>query len=292
MYIEVMRVSILSVLAFGNLPFISCFTSTPAFGGRHESSSTLLMATGDLGSGFKPYEKKKIAVFGAGGYLSSHIYGFLQRAASIYGTGISDASSSPRAICATAVGSESLNKNLLRSFKLAFAGENVIRLTNLQDVENIKARIQGYDAIVLGTVYQLAEKPVTANTYEKTPNDKTLEFFMDDKNMIDATVSDDDLEVHLKIFQNTIDACKLASIQHVTVVETRTTNSKPFAEILDRAAIPFTYIHASGDLENTKIYTFEEGVQSDINLQGKNVFNFHINMKFSKFFQKIFEEKI
>jgi len=35
------------------------------------------------GCAAKPFEKKKIAVFGAGGYLGAVIFGFLQRAASL-----------------------------------------------------------------------------------------------------------------------------------------------------------------------------------------------------------------
>lgn len=262
------RLSTIALFVVGSLPSISCFNvkSAPSIRGV---SFLSMQASKDLGASFKPYDKKKIAVFGTGGYLSSTIYGFLQRAASIYGTGISDVSSSPRAICATSAGAGSLNTIIARSFKLAFVGENFIRLTNLKDVENIKARIQGNDAVILGTVYLLALKPVTAGTYEKSPNDKTLEFFMDDRYMVDPTISADDMDVHLELFQNSIDACKLAGIQHITVMETPATkDSKPFAEILDRAGIPFTYIHASGDLENTKSYTFEEGVQSDMNLQG------------------------
>lgn len=236
---------------------------------KHSKLIMSMSSSPDLGSSNKPYEKKKIAVFGAGGYLSSTIYGFLQRASSIYGTGISNTSSSPRAICATSVGAGSLNTILARSFKLAFAGENFIRLTNLRDVNHIRERVAGYDAVVLGTIYQLAIKPCTAGTYGTTPNSKTLEFFMDDRNMVDATVSDDDMDVHLDLFQNSIEACKLAGIQHLVVMETPATkNSKPFADVLDRAQIPFTYIRASGELENSNMYTFEEGVQADIKVKG------------------------
>jgi hypothetical protein len=153
-----------------------------------------------------------------------------------------------------------------------------MRLTNIEDVENIKARITGFDAAILGTIYQLEKRPVTANTYEKTPNDKTLEFYMDDRNMVEATVSDEDMDVHLALFQNSIDACKSVGIEHIVVVETPATkSSKPFAKILDTAGIKFTYIHASGSLENTKLYTFEEGVQSDINIQGFTISDGYMN---------------
>ena len=248
----------------------SCFTSRPSTSNISHQKS---LSTGSLsmvkGCAATPYKKKKVAVMGAGGYLGATISGFLQRASSIYGTGISDTSSSPRAITATGVGSESLNKILGRSFKLAFAGENFIRLTNMQDLEHIAARIDGYDAVVLATIYQLEKRPVTANTYETSPNDKTLELYMDNRNLVDATISDDDLDVHLTIFRNSINACKSVGIQHIVVMETPATKDrKPFAEILDEGGLSFTYIHASGNLENTKLYTFEEGVQADLNIQG------------------------
>ncbi len=44
-------------------------------------STSLLSAP--KGCAAKPFEKKKIAVFGAGGYLGAVVFGFLQRAASL-----------------------------------------------------------------------------------------------------------------------------------------------------------------------------------------------------------------
>jgi len=44
-------------------------------------ASSLLLAP--KGCAAKPFEKKKIAVFGAGGYLGAVVFGFLQRAASL-----------------------------------------------------------------------------------------------------------------------------------------------------------------------------------------------------------------
>jgi hypothetical protein len=211
---------------------------------------------------------KKVAVFGGGGYLGATVYGFLQRASSLYGTGLGG-SSAPRAICATSAGSEGLNRVLGNAFKLAFAGENMIRLTDMQSVDSIKERIMGMDAVVLGTVYQLEKRPVTANTYGKTPNDKTFEFYLDNRNLVEEDVPYDEMDTHLTMFQNSIDACKLAEVKHIVVVESpNTSSSQPFAEILDKAGIPFTFLYSSGSLENTKLYTFEKGIQSDINVQG------------------------
>lgn len=61
------------------------------------------------GCAARPFEKKNVAVFGAGGYLGAIIFGFLQRAGALYGTGIAG-TSSPRAICATGPSSAAINK--------------------------------------------------------------------------------------------------------------------------------------------------------------------------------------
>ena len=252
---------------------VACFSIQPA---GKQWRLTLQPLQMSKGCAAKPFDKKKVAIFGAGGYLGSTIYGFLQRASSIYGTGISGVSSSPRAICATATGFDSLNKLLGRSFKLAFASENFIRLTNMQEMESIEARIRGYDAAVIGTIYQLEKRPITGGSYDVTPNDKTLEFYLDNRNMVEATVADDDMDVHFTLFQNSIDACKAAGIEHVVVIETPATkDSKPFAKIIDESGINFTYIHTSGELENTKFYTFEEGIQSELDVQGFTLPNDH-----------------
>lgn len=53
-----------------------------AVGTRASSSATALYAE-PKGCALRPFEKKKIAVFGAGGYLGAVVFGFLQRAASL-----------------------------------------------------------------------------------------------------------------------------------------------------------------------------------------------------------------
>uniref|UniRef100_A0A6U6KXL5 Uncharacterized protein n=1 Tax=Odontella aurita TaxID=265563 RepID=A0A6U6KXL5_9STRA len=214
-----------------------------------------------------PLDKKQIAVFGAGGMLGASVFGFVQRASNIYGTGMGGASS-PRSICATAMASDYLNRKLSAAFKLAYAGENMVRLTNMQDVDAIAARLSGMNAAVIGTVYQLETLPVTGNTYEKGPNDKTYEFYLDKRTMARTDVLPEDEDTHLALFQKTITACKASGVEHVVVVETpQTVNPKPFAEILDKGGVPFTYIHASGKYESCKSYTFEMGVQDDLKIE-------------------------
>jgi len=231
-------------------------------------SISMSMSSKPKGCGAVPYNKKKVAIFGCGGYMGATIFGFVQRASAIYGTGLGGVST-PRSICATPVGSEALNRVLGRTFKLAFAGEDLIRLTDMQDVDAICQRLKGMDAAILGTVYQMEQKSVALNTYEKTPNDKTFEFYLDDRYGSEWDVSPDDIERHLELFQNSVDACKAAGLEHIVVIETPNTKDvKPFAKILDEAGVPFTYIRIEGSLENTKMYTFEEGIQSNIQIDG------------------------
>ncbi len=167
---------------------------------------------------------------------------------------------------------------------MAFAGENLIRLTNLLDVKSIAERIRGIDAVVLGTVYQLEKRSVTFGSYEKTPNDKTQEFYMDERYAANPSPENDDIDFHLNLFQNSIDACKKAEVKHLVIIETPATRklfaplpSKFFATILDNSGIPFTYIHADGKLEKTKSYTFEEGIQGEIGLEGVTLSDGYMN---------------
>lgn len=215
------------------------------------------------GSAAVPFNKKKVAVFGSGGSMGATMFGFIQRASSIYGTGLGGV----RCICATPTGSANLNKILGRSFKLAFAGEDMVRLTNMQDKEAISRSLNGMDAAVLGTIYQMEQRNVALNSYEKSPNDKTYEFYLDDQYAANWDISADDIDYHLEMFQRSIDACKTAELEHIVVIETPyTKDPKPFAKIIDDAGIPFTYIRVDGKLENTKLYTFEEGVQSSLEI--------------------------
>lgn len=117
----------------------------------------------------KPFEKKKVAVLGGGGYLGALTFGFLQRAASLHGTGIGNC----RCIAATADTAVRLNRVLGKHFALAQADESFIKLTDLSSVDMIASRLQGWDALIMGTDLFLQKMPVTSGTYERTPNDKT-----------------------------------------------------------------------------------------------------------------------
>ena len=132
-------------------PFGGCSSKNAA-----QSSVALSMAASSKprGSAATPLDKKSIAVFGAGGYTGGTIFGYLQRASNLYGTGIGGAAM-PRNICACSEGSSRLNSILSKGFKLAYAGEQHMRLVDMSNVEHVAQRLKGLDAIVIGTVCQL-----------------------------------------------------------------------------------------------------------------------------------------
>ena len=124
------------------------------------------------GSAAVPYSKQKILTMGNGGYLGGIFFGYLQRASTIYTTGIGGIGGGIRSIGATADTSIRLNRILNKHFVLAQADESYIKLTDLTSIDAIQQRMMGYDAIVLGTKLYLERRKVAANTYEVTPNDQ------------------------------------------------------------------------------------------------------------------------
>ena len=233
--------------------------------------SLSMMAT-PKGCAAKPYEKKKIAVFGAGGYLGGCIYGFLQRAGSLYGTGVSGVGGSPRAIVATGVGSLNLNGILSKNFILAQADESFVKLTNMTSVDYIQTRLNGFDAAVLGTRCMLEQRPVTGGSYENTPNDKTMEFYMDRPRS--STVKGlDNPDYCMTLFQNSLEASKAERLRHLVVIETdlqfEDDSSHPgtkYLDLLEESGIAFTYIRPVGKLENQQDYTYAKGLGGDLKI--------------------------
>lgn len=225
------------------------------------------------GCAAKPFEKKKVAVMGGGGYLGGTIFGFLQRASTLYGTGIAGpTATSPRCICATGAGSMSLNRILSKSFRLAYAGEDLVKLTNMEDVSAIRKQLKWADAVIMGTANQLQTMSVTGNTYETSPNQKTLEFFMDTQSSRGILEEDDtttkDPIIQLQMFKNIIQACKEADVGHVVVVQTpQTQDPQAFGKILDESGIKFTYIVSGNTMESVKDYTYYKGLQGNLNIQ-------------------------
>ena len=140
------------------------------------SSRSSLPLPPTKGSASTPLVKRKVAVLGAGGYVGALVVGFLQRAGSLYPTGLS---SSVRTVGATADTSWRLNRCLSQQFVLAYADESYVKLTNLSSPDAIQQRLQGWNALILGNALTVQRRPVTLNTYERTPNDQTYEIYWD-----------------------------------------------------------------------------------------------------------------
>ena len=204
------------------------------------------------GSAANPLQKQKIAVIGAGGTLGGLTFGFLQRCASLYGTGIGNV----RAIGATAETAVRLNRILSKNFCLAVADESYIKLTDLQSAEAIANRLEGWDAIVFGTDVSLQTRSVTANTFEKSPNDKTADLYWDLARESDPGWSKDFM------LANVVEGAKLAGVKHIVVVD-----GDPSTGILakvEASGVPFTHVVPTGDLEDAKDFTYRKGVQGDL----------------------------
>lgn len=220
------------------------------------------------GSAAKPFDKQGVAILGSGGYLGGTIFGFLQRCSSLYGSGIGRV----RAIGATEFTLDCLNRLLGKHFVLAYAGEDLVRLTDMTDVASITQRVDGYSAVIMATDYYLEQRPVTGNTYETSPNSKTFEFYLDCPRRgmdQDDMIRNDDYQSLL--FEHTLQACKDSNtVKHLLVIETPLTlpeRAKKCAELLDESKLPFTYIKVNGSLENFQDYTFGKGIQGKLQLE-------------------------
>lgn len=267
-------------LGFSSLtPITTTTTNNIIITTKGRSTTSLEMSDGDRGSAAKPLEKKKVAVFGTGGYLGACVYGFLQRAGSLYGTGISGVGA-PRAIVATASGSANLNSVLSRNFVLAQADESFVRPTDMTSVESIRSKLNGFDAAIIGTRYCFKTMPITAGTYGRGPNDKTKEFYMDQPRSLTSKLMDD-LEYSDQIFLNTLEACTNSNkMRHLVVVETDAEFDNKDGEVgyvgdkyiqaLENAQVPYTYIRPLGRLDNIKNFTFKSGIQSELRITQAN----------------------
>jgi hypothetical protein len=157
-----------------------------------------------------------------------------------------------------------LNKVLSKNFVLSYAGEQHMRLTDMSCVDAIASRLQGYSAVVIGTMYHLEPRPITGGSYEKGPNDKTVEFYLDQPKRTEISLpgSVDDIDLHLQIFDNTLAACQKAGVKHTIVIETpkSSDDAGKFLSRFQNSKIPFTYIRLNGDLTNSQDHSYIKGV--------------------------------
>lgn len=203
------------------------------------------------------------------------IYGFLQRAGSLYGTGIAGVGGGPRAVVATSSGSVSLNSVLSNHFILAQADESFVKLTDMTSLEAVQSRLKDFDAAIVPTRFSLEPRPVTLGSYEKTPNDKTMEFFMERPRMVTAKVMDDPTYSQ-QLFNTILQASKTEGLRHLVVLETdsefdtdRVAGDK-YLQLLEEAGVPYTYIRPLGSFENSKGYTYAKGIQSSLKITRAN----------------------
>eukprot|EP00536_Pseudo-nitzschia_multiseries_P016722 jgi/Psemu1/47474/gm1.47474_g len=240
------------------------------------SMSMSSVFSANKGSAAKPLDKKKVAVFGTGGYLGACTYGFLQRAGSLYGTGIAGIGA-PRAIVATSVGSLNLNSVLSKNFVLAQADESYVRCTDMTSADSIRSKLNGFDAAIVATRYSFKTLPVTMGTYGKGPNDKTKEFFMDQPRSATNKLLDDPAYSD-QVFLDTVEACKNSNkLQHLVVVETdaefdngENLVGDKYIQVLEESQIPYTYIRPLGRLDNVKDFTFKKGIRSELAIYPAN----------------------
>lgn len=218
------------------------------------------------GSAAKPLDKKKVAVIGGGGYLGANTLGFLQRAGSIFDTGIDR---NFRCIGATKETQAALNSLLSRHFVLAQADETFVKLTDMESVEAIAKSLEGHDAIILGNSMVVEKRPVTMGTFGKGPNDKTFEIFWDTvrgKEMFENPEMDPQLK---QIIDNTLEACKVAGVQKIVAVATAGNNYDSFCESFQTCGIPFALIQCPGALTNTQSFSYIKGIQGNVELSSE-----------------------
>jgi hypothetical protein len=223
------------------------------------------------------------------------VFGYLQRAGSLYGTGLA----APRCLGATADTALRLNQLLSKQFCLAFADESYIKLTDLSSVEAIQQRLDGCscDALILGTTMSVRQRAVVSGTYERTPNDKAYvvifvshqlpsmvrgaiiqslmllfsfyrwEVYWDEGSSATFSTSDGDaVEVAIQnhIMDSLLEAAKRCkTLRHLVVVDQ---DGSMVAKLQD-TNIPFTCLICPSGLANVKDYTFQKGVQMDLSIR-------------------------
>lgn len=139
-------------------------------------------------------------------------------------------------------------------------------MVDTSNISHIKERLKGFDLVILGTTYQLERRSVTLNTYEKSPNDKTFEFYLDERfGAWENDAPGNDSDVHTTMFRNSVLASKEAGISHLVVVETaRTARPMDFVNILEEVGLAYTYIRTNSSLKKDITYTFEKGLNKKL----------------------------
>lgn len=151
----------------------------------------------------------------------------------------------------------------LLTIALLKADESFVKLTDMSSIDSIENRLQGFDAAILATSYALETRPVTGGSYDKTPNDKTTEFYMDRPS---SGIVFDSLDQSFELFCLTLEASRAAGIKRLIVIETDnqferdSTPGDKYLDLLNTSDIPYSYIRPNGKLENfPSPWTFAKG---------------------------------
>jgi hypothetical protein len=209
------------------------------------------------GSAATPFQKKKIAVVGGGGYFGGLVFGFLQRACSLYGTGMG----SVRCIGATSDTAVRMNRLLGKNFCLAVADEMNIKLTDLQSVDALQQSLEGFEAVIWGTEVSFLQRSVTAGTYDKSPNQKAMELYWGAQG---GAVGDEMETTKESILENLLQASRQAGVKHMVVVQDDASDN--WLPRLEQCGIPFTFIRPAGKLLAVQDYTYRKGIQGSLSV--------------------------
>jgi hypothetical protein len=109
---------------------------------------------------------------------------------------------------------------------------------------------------------------VTLNTYERSPNDKTFEFYLDERyGAWENDIPSNDSDIHTTMFRNSVLASREAGISHLVVVETpRTVEPMDYVNILEEVGVAYTYIRTNLPLKKDITYTFEKGISNKLSV--------------------------
>lgn len=111
---------------------------------------------------------------------------------------------------------------------------------------------------------------MTGGSYETNPNQKTLEFYLDEpKGGVDDETIEYSMDIHCELFENTLEACKVAGIKHAVVIETPQSAEygDEFLSKLAASGVPSTYIRLNGGLAYSPDHTYYKGLQGDLTIQ-------------------------
>ena len=187
-----------------------------------------------------PIKKQRVAVCGAGGKAGSMVFGALQRAAQTWDAGLAP----PRALVGAARGSRALNSCLGSSFVLAFAGEDLVKLTDFRDEAKIGAALAGCGTVVVPSKMR-PQGAVTGTEWSW----------------------DVDMGGDADVFSRVVAAASEAGVHVVAVAPPGA--AADVEKTLDEAGAAFTLL-VVGDLALTRNWNLNKGIQQVVRVGAGN----------------------